>query len=259
MPATESPTRIEPCLLAHWPKQVGELAVELTAASAALGNRLSPRTAASLRELVSIMNCYYSNLIEGHDTLPADIERAVAGRLDEGGARYLQLEARAHIRLQSEIDRRFAQGLLQEPASRAFVQWLHQSFFNEASTRMLTIQNPAGEALVMQPGQFRTLPTHDVVVGRHIPPSSAVVERFMAHFEERYVYARMSQGERIVNMAAAHHRLNYIHPFLDGNGRVSRLMSHAMGLLANIGAHGLWSISRGLARGLNARSEYKPC
>ena len=58
-------------------------------------------------------------------------------------------------------------------------------------------------------------------------------------------------------IAAAHHRLNFIHPFPDGNGRVSRLMSHAMGLSAGIGAHGLWSVSRGLARGLESRGEYK--
>jgi Fic family protein len=58
-------------------------------------------------------------------------------------------------------------------------------------------------------------------------------------------------------MAAVHHRLNYIHPFLDGNGRVSRLMSHAMALAAGIGAHGLWSVSRGLARGLASRGDYK--
>jgi Fic family protein len=60
-----------------------------------------------------------------------------------------------------------------------------------------------------------------------------------------------------MGIAAAHHRLNYIHPFPDGNGRVSRLMSHAMGLFAGIGAHGLWSVSRGLARGLESRGEYK--
>ena len=58
-------------------------------------------------------------------------------------------------------------------------------------------------------------------------------------------------------MAIAHHRFNYIHPFPDGNGRVSRLMSHAMAHQAGIGAHGLWSVSRGLARGLDSRGEYK--
>jgi Fic family protein len=58
-------------------------------------------------------------------------------------------------------------------------------------------------------------------------------------------------------IAAAHHRLNYIHPFPDGNGRVSRLMSHAMAQRAGVGAHGLWSISRGLARGLESRGDYK--
>ncbi|MBR3239538.1 MAG: hypothetical protein IKF99_13985, partial [Oscillospiraceae bacterium] len=50
-------------------------------------------------------------------------------------------------------------------------------------------------------------------------------------------------------------------PFPDGNGRVSRLMSHAMALKAGIGAHGLWSVSRGLARGLEpgdaGRTEYR--
>jgi hypothetical protein len=34
-------------------------------------------------------------------------------------------------------------------------------------------------------------------------------------------------------------------------------MSHAMAHLAGIGAYGLWSVSRGLARGLESRSEYK--
>jgi hypothetical protein len=66
----------------------------------------------------------------------------------------------------------------------------------------------------------------------------------------------MGKAGRIIAMAAAHHRFNYIHPFADGNGRVSRLMSHAMAWKADVAAHGLWSISRGLARGLNSRSEY---
>ena len=109
----------------------------------------------------------------------------------------------------------------------------------------------------MAPGQWRSAPEHDVAVGRHIPPSSRAVEPFMAHFERRYRFEGTGPAARILAMAAAHHRLNYIHPFPDGNGRVSRLMSHAMALKAGIGAHGLWSVSRGLARGLDSRREYK--
>jgi len=79
----------------------------------------------------------------------------------------------------------------------------------------------------------------------------------MQYFAERFAVERLGKAGRIVAMATAHHRFNYIHPFPDGNGRVSRLMSHAMAHRADVGAHGLWSISRGLARGLESRGEYK--
>ena len=81
--------------------------------------------------------------------------------------------------------------------------------------------------------------------------------RYILYWISPYRLAQLGKGGRIIAMAAAHHRLNYIHPFPDGNGRVSRLMSHAMGLTAGIGAFGLWSVSRGLARGLESRREYK--
>lgn len=85
----------------------------------------------------------------------------------------------------------------------------------------------------------------------------ARVQDFMAYFARRYNFAMLGTAGRIISMAAAHHRLNYIHPFPDGNGRVSRLMTHAMAWKAGIAAHGLWSVSRGLARGLASRGEYR--
>ena len=53
--------------------------------------------------------------------------------------------------------------------------------------------------------------------------------------------------ETILAAAAAHHRLAWIHPFLDGNGRVARLMSHAT-LLEALDTGAVWSVARGLAR-----------
>ena len=143
-----------------------------------------------------------------------------------------------------------------EPASRNFIRWLHAEFYRDVPQAMLSIRSDHAE-FRMTPGEWRSAPEHDVAVGRHIPPSSRSVEPFMAHFERRYRFEGTGPAARILAMAAAHHRLNYIHPFPDGNGRVSRLMSHAMALKAGIGAHGLWSVSRGLARGLDSRREYR--
>ena len=244
-------------MLEAYPSPLADLLAELVRESALLGQRLHPATASSLAELVLVMNCYYSNLIEGHDTRPRDIERALAQDFDSDSLRRdLQLEARAHIRLQREVDSLCAEGRYGEPASEERIRWLHREFYADAPARMLRLEGTSG-TFDMIPGEYRSEPRHDVMVGRHQPPSSAQVAGFMAYFERRYRMAPLGASARIVAFAAAHHRLNYIHPFCDGNGRVSRLMSHAMAHSAGIAAHGLWSISRGLARGLRDAGEYK--
>jgi Fic family protein len=256
-PPIESPTRIEPARLENPPEGIADLIAELAAASAKLGRSLHPRTAANLSELVRVMNTYYSNLIEGHDTRPRDIERALAGEFDrDAGRRNLQIEAAAHVRVQSQVDSLAADAKLPEPASASFLKWLHREFYRDAPEAMLCIKG-AGREFMMTPGEWRSQPEHDVAVGRHVPPSSHRIDDFMQYFAQRYAFDRMGKAGRIIAMAAAHHRLNYIHPFPDGNGRVSRLMSHAMAWWADVAAHGLWSISRGLARGIESRKEYK--
>jgi len=128
--AIEKSSRIEPCLLEQTSPAILDLVASLSAASSRLGTRLHPRSAASLADAVRIMNCYYSNLIEGHNTSLREIERAMAGLLDTTEERRnLQVEARAHIRVQRDIDRRFALDELPEPASADFIRGLHKAFY----------------------------------------------------------------------------------------------------------------------------------
>ncbi len=145
----ETPGPIEPCLLEDVP--------ELTAA-AALGSQLHPRTRPDLAALVRIMNCYYSNLIEGHNTHPRDIERALKGQLaDERGRRDLQIEAAAHVRVQGEVDAMAEAGTLPDPASEAFIRWLHHEFYRDAAPEMLRIENESGTvSFDMVPGEYRS-------------------------------------------------------------------------------------------------------
>src|SRR6202140_4582574 len=129
----ESVQRIEPARLEEVPEAISDVVAELAAASAKLGHSLNPRTAANLADLVRIMNTYYSNLIEGHDTRPRDIERALAGQLDhDEGRRNLQIEAAAHVRVQAEIETMAREGRLPEPASIDFIRWLHREFYRDA-------------------------------------------------------------------------------------------------------------------------------
>ena len=254
---TDSTSRIEPTRLLRPPDAITNVLAEIAAHSAVLDRALDRHTAASLADLVRIMNSYYSNLIEGHQTRPRDIERALEGDLDKDEHRRdLQLEAAAHVRVQRQIDSMAARDTLPEPGSRDFLRWLHTEFYRDAPARVLEGRGIT-RAITFTPGEWRNQPEHDVAVGRHIPPSSDTVDAFMRYFEDRYKFEKLGPAEKILLIPAAHHRFNYIHPFPDGNGRVSRLMSHAMSLKAGIGAHGLWSVSRGLARGLRGPSEYK--
>ena len=70
MTTLEPTSRIEPCLLESYPEALADIIAELVAAASTLGARLHPTSAASLADLVRVMNCYYSNLIEGHNTRP---------------------------------------------------------------------------------------------------------------------------------------------------------------------------------------------
>lgn len=71
---------MEPLLIpesSQWRGVLNDLALDLAAKSAAFKSSLPNEIVEALAELVRSMNCYYSNLIEGHETHPIDIERAL--------------------------------------------------------------------------------------------------------------------------------------------------------------------------------------
>lgn len=245
----ESISMMEPLLLSSeskWRGQLTDLAFELTAKSAALENSLPHGVRIPLSTLVRTMNCYYSNLIEGHDTHPVFIEQAVHGLLSANAKkRDLQLEARAHVVVQEWID----SGAVTAPLATGTILEIHRRFCDELPPDFLWAKNSdTEEKIALVPGELRK---HDVVVGRHVAISPAAIARFMSRHEQ--VYSKLGPSETILAAAAAHHRLLWIHPFLDGNGRVARLMSYSQ-LRLSLGSGGIWSVARGLARKVE---EYK--
>ena len=244
----EAVSLMEPLLIGDTSRHragLTDLALELAQRSAGFRRSLPESLLASLAGLVRSMNCYYSNLIEGHDTHPIDIERALNGEYSEDAKkRDLQLEAKAHIAVQQWID---GGGVKGRAVTADTLREIHRRFCEHLPADLLWVEDPATKQKIeVIPGELRH---RDVTVGAHIPVSTGAVPRFLRRFEE--VYGRLGKTETILATAAAHHRLAWIHPFLDGNGRVARLMSHAT-LLEALDTGAVWSVARGLARNVDA-------
>ena len=222
-----------------------DLALELAQKSAGFRRSLPESMLTSLASLVRAMNCYYSNLIEGHDTHPVDIERALKNDYSKDSRkRDLQLEAKAHITVQRWIDEG---GLRGRAVSREGICEVHARFCELLPEDLLWVEDPeTKERVRVVPGELRR---RDVKVGGHVPVSPGALSRFLVRYEE--VYGHLGKTESILSAAPAHHRLVWIHPFLDGNGRVARLISHAT-LLETLDTGAVWSIARGLARNVVA-------
>ena len=244
----EGVSMMEPTLLpegSRFRPKLTDTAVELAARSAGFRRSLPLGIVTALADLVRSMNCYYSNLIEGHDTHPIEIEKALKNEYsNDAKKRNLQHEAIAHIEVQRWIDNGGFRG--KATTSHGILE-IHRRFCAELPEELLWVENPdTHERLRVVPGELRH---RDVRVGRHVPISPGAVPRFLERFEN--VYSRLGRTEAILAAAAAHHRLAWIHPFLDGNGRVMRLMSHAT-LFETLDTGALWSVARGLARKVEA-------
>ena len=225
-----------------------DLAFDLTQKSAGFRSSLPASLRTSLADLVRAMNCYYSNLIEGHDTHPIDIERALKNDYSQDTRkRDLQLEAKAHISVQAWIDNGGLKG--GRALTSEGICEIHRRFCELLPDDLLWVEDLATkERIRLVPGELRR---RDVKVGTHIAVSPEALPRFLNRFAD--IYGNLGKTESILSSAATHHRLLLMHPFLDGNGRVARLMSHAL-LLERLDTGAVWSVSRGLARNVQ---EYK--
>jgi len=233
---------MEPLMPEDKHHRLENLAFDLATKSQGLASVLNGEVVRSVGDLVRSMNCYYSNLIEGHHTHPTNIEKALRDDYsDSPEIRDLQLEARAHIAVQRLID----EGHSPAPAlSAAFALWTHKEFCTRLPDTLLQVNNPdTGETVKVVPGQFRC---GDVQVGRHVAVPVESLKQFMDRFEETYT-SMPSRAGQVIAVAAAHHRMLWIHPFYDGSGRVVRLQSYARMRELGIGS-ALWSVARGLAR-----------
>lgn len=220
-------------------------AIALVNQSARLAGQLSPLTLATLTQHMLAINSYYSNLIEGNATRPHEIRAAQRGDYSgEPAKRDLQLESLAHMQVQQWL--RDLNPDLDTVFSTDFIRSLHREFYLRVPESLWTIKNQQGDAAdKIVPGEWRRL---RVIVGQHVAPEPDNLESLMQRFCTTYHPKNFVGDRKLIAIMAAHHRLAWIHPFMDGNGRVGRLVTDAALRAAGLESYGAWCLSRGLAK-----------
>ena len=241
---------MEPPLLPAGDSGLADKAREIVARSSAFGGQLHPISQRPIIDLLRLINSYYSNLIEGHSTHPVDIERAMRhDYVDDPAKRDLQLESIAHANCQIQIEVRLRREPDLNVASSEFLLWVHKIFYDQLPVDLRKVKDAkTGEELSVTGGELRQ---REVQVGRHVAPIASALPAFLERFGSFYRSDTHHGITPILAAAASHHRLIWIHPFLDGNGRVTRLYTDACFRKLPLSGYGLWNVSRGLSRRRN--------
>jgi len=237
---TLTETALEPAFPEQQEAALEDLACTVIEHAARLGGKVRDPLREDLVEVTRWMHCYYSNLIEGQQTRVPDIEAALRNDFSaEPEKRDLQEMALAHLACQ-----RWAAGYDGSPFAQDFLCELHRRFYSELPASLRVATTWTGVKVPLEPGVLRTT---EVKVGAHVGPPHELVPPLLRHFRQRYETPGLSRAASIVAVGASHHRLAWIHPFRDGNGRVVRLFSDTLIRRAGVDSGGLWSLSRGLA------------
>ncbi len=230
------------------------LAEEVCIRSAALGGNHNKIVINSIKDLLRTTNSYYSNQIESEGTHPLDIEKAMKKDFSNDiKKRNLQFLSIAYINTQKELE------LIATDTNNIFTKdfllTIHNNFYTKDGMETFLDIKLDDSIIKMIPG---TLRNHDVYISKHIAPEYMQLDSILNEFKYQYtsIYNLSTKAKKLLYILSSHHRLAWIHPFLDGNGRVSRLFLDTAFLNVNIEGYGLWNISRGLARDNKGYREY---
>jgi Fic family protein len=210
-----------------------------------------------LDEIINLLrttNSYYSNRIESQGTHPINIYNAMNGNFDnDKKSKLLQQLSLVHIEVQKIIEDSFEKQ--QNIFSSEHIKYLHKEFYSKKQMQeFLYISNNGLEAKII-PGIFRS---QNVRIGQHIPIEYEYLSTNIDEFVNIYnkEMKNKTKAEQLIYILASHHRLVYLHPFLDGNGRISRLFLDYLFFKIDIKGYGLWNIARGLARSVTSYKQH---
>lgn len=205
----------------------------------------------AIKDLLKITNSYYSNRIESEGTHPIDIEKAMKKEFsNDEKKKNLQQLSLIHIEIQEYLENK-ALNEKEKLYSMDSILDVHKRFYSKVEMAYALKIKHSDLEVDMIPGELRK---SFVKIGSHIAPNPDDLITIFNEFEILYNQCKFeSQTMKLIYALCSHHRLVYIHPFYDGNGR-SRLYLDYLFQKIGLEGYGLWNLYRGLARNVD---EYK--
>jgi Fic family protein len=230
--------------------ELKDLAQEVVIGAAMLEGRIAKETARVLGDRLRFINSCHSNLIEGHKTTILDIEAALnKNYAADTQRRYAQALGAAHVKTEITMMRALFTDPPNNPCSIEFVGNIHRTLYrNLPPEHQFTHGGDGFTAFSVLPGQLRDgAVALDGGATPHGLDAQQLTEMYDT-FTRLYHPDNFHGDERLIAAAASHHRLAWLHPFRDGNGRVGRLFSGLFMAHIGINRGNLWSLSRGFSR-----------
>ena len=227
--------------------ELDELVLNVLTSSAALGRGIHPLVLDEISRLMVKVNSYYTNAMEGNPSKLKDIEAALNKRFATDEAkRNFQLEHVAHIQVQEAMVKRLREEPTLRICSADFLCWLHAEFFLKLPPELRFAKTESGALVPVEPGRLRE---RGITVGRHQGPVTEIeIKNHLTKFDELLSPEKLTGPQKLIGMAASHHRLLWVHPFAEGNGRIARLLTTAYGIRIGVGDNMLWTVARAFAR-----------
>lgn len=230
--------------------ELKDMAQEVIVASATLEGRIANQTASALGDRLRFLNSYHSNLIEGHKTSILDIEAALQKKYsDDEQRRYAQILCAAHVNAERLLMKEVRIAPPKNVCAFDFVGRIHRTFYEQLPCEHQFTHSSGGFTQhSVLPGKMRDNHVSlDDGLTSHGPDANLLPDKY-EEFSQLYAPFNFHGDERLIAAAAAHHRLVWLHPFRDGNGRVARLFSGLYMAAIGLNRSNLWSLSRGFSR-----------
>jgi Fic family protein len=197
---------------------------------------VNPTVLASLRETAKLYTTHYSTMIEGNQLKPDEIKEVIQLEGHFPGRERDECEVKGYYAALAQLEHYVAQN---HSVTEKVIQTLHALVMSDGKSRVKPTSYRDGQNVIKDSG------TGTIV---YMPPESKDVAGLM-----RNLVSWIKENDELpcpIIAGITHYQFATIHPYYDGNGRTSRLLTTLILHLGGYDLKGLYSLEEYYSKNL---------